>query len=237
MGHYDTARQLLAARQFHPWEGGEGKVVSQYLLCHTELAKQALVDGKPDEALHLLAAAETYPVNLGEGKLHGTQENDLFYLKGLAYEALGNTALATDWYKRATAGQDAPTQAIFYNDQQPDKLLYQGLAWKKLHQPDRAETLFDRLIQYGQTHQHDDIKLDYFAVSLPDMLVFDADLNERNRIHCYYLIALGNLGLGNGQTAEAIAYFDKVLALDSNHLGAIVHRNGLEFLLAQDVIG
>ncbi len=39
---YEKAKSLLAARKFHPWEGGEGKVVGQYLLCHFELAKQAI---------------------------------------------------------------------------------------------------------------------------------------------------------------------------------------------------
>jgi len=235
LGQYQTARQLLATRQFHPWEGGEGKVVGQYLISHIELAKQALRADNPTEALDLLTAAETYPHNLGEGKLYGVQENDIFYLKGLAYEALGDTAAAPAYFERATSGLDAPVQAIFYNDQQPDKLVYQGLAWKKLNDPDRAERLFTKLIQYGEVHLNDEIKLDYFAVSLPDMLVFDTDLNERNRIHCYYLMALGNLGLGNGRTIQAIAYFDKVLTLDINHQGALIHRDLVDFLLMKEV--
>ena len=210
LGRYQEARQLLAARQFHPWEGGEGKIVAQYLICHIELAKRALLADQPAKALELLTAAETYPDNLGEGKLYGVQENDIFYLKGLAHEALGDAAAATACFEQATVGLDAPTQAVFYNDQQPDKLFYQGLAWKKLHNYERSERLFTRLMEYGEAHLHDEIKLDYFAVSLPDMLVFDSDLNERNRLHCYYLMSLGNLGLGNGHTSsQAIAYFDK----------------------------
>jgi tetratricopeptide (TPR) repeat protein len=236
LGQYQTARQLLATRQFHPWEGGEGKVVGQYLICHIELAKQALRTDNPTESLNLLTAAETYPHNLGEGKLYGVQENDIFYLKGLAYEALGETATARTFFEQATSGLDAPVQAIFYNDQQPDKLVYQGLAWKKLNDHERAEQLFTKLIQYGEAHLNDEIKLDYFAVSLPDMLVFDTDLNERNRIHCYYLMALGKLGLGNGYTSQAIAYFDKVLAMDINHQGAIIHRNMVDFLFTQEVV-
>lgn len=237
LGQYQTARELLATRQFHPWEGGEGKVVSQYLICHIELAKQALMANNPAEALRLLTGAETYPPNLGEGKLYGVQENDIFYLKGLANEALGNTTAAMDHFRRATAGPDTLTQAVFYNDQQPDKLFYQGLAWKKLHHDDRADALFTRLIQYGEDHLNDNVKLDYFAVSLPDMLVFDADLSECNQLHCYYLMALGNLGLGNGHTQQAIACFDTILRLDINHLGAIAQRNMVAFLYGQEVSG
>ena len=235
LGQYQTARTLLATRQFHPWEGGEGKVVGQYLICHIELAKQALLADSPAEALDLLTAAETYPLNLGEGKLYGVQENDIFYLKGLAYEALNESDQAQDFFQQATEGLDAPVQAIFYNDQQPDKLFYQGLGWRKLHQNDRAEKLFSKLIEYGEAHLNDEIKLDYFAVSLPDMLVFDTDLNELNKMHCYYLIALGNLGLGNGKTQLAVAYFDKVLAMNVNHQGALIHREMVDFLKSKEV--
>jgi tetratricopeptide (TPR) repeat protein len=210
-------------------------VVSQYLICYIELAKQALQLGNYSEAIKLLNATDTYPDNLGEGKLFGVKEPDIFYLKGLAYEALGDTQTAQSCYERASEGQEAPVQAVFYNDQQPDKLFYQGLAWKKLGRNERAEALFNTLIQYGETHQYDAIKIDYFAVSLPDLLVFDADLNERNRISCQYLMGLGYLGLGNGHIERAIACFDAVLASDSNHQGAALHRKMVEFLATQEV--
>lgn len=235
LGDYSKARELLKRRQFHPWEGGEGKVVGQYLISQTELAKQALVDERYTDALTLLTEAESYPVNLGEGKLYGVQENDIFYLKGLAYEGLGDLTAAKIWFERATIGLDQPTQAIYYNDQQPDKLFYQGLAWKKLNEPGKAERIYNRLIEFGEAHLHDEVKLDYFAVSLPDLLVFDADLNERNRIHCYYLMGLGHLGLGNGHAERAIQYFDHILALDANHQGATLHKKMIDFLAEQTV--
>ena len=64
---YPKARHLLSTRKFHPWEGGEGRVIQQYLICHLELAKQATCSGKYEEALTLLKQAENYPSNLGEG--------------------------------------------------------------------------------------------------------------------------------------------------------------------------
>ncbi|MFD1144656.1 DUF5107 domain-containing protein [Larkinella insperata] len=235
LGDYLKARQLMAVRQFHPWEGGEGKVVGQYLISHLELAKQALQNADYAKALALLEAAESYPPNLGEGKLYGVHEPDIFYLKGLAYEGLGDPDTARAYFERASVGLEAPVQAIFYNDQQPDKLFYQGLARKKLGQHERAELLFNRLVEYGQKHRDDAIKIDYFAVSLPDLLVFDADLNERNRIHCDYLMGLGYLGLGNGHTQQAIECFDQVLALDVNHQGAALHKKMVHFLALPEV--
>ena len=50
------------------------------------------------------------------------------------------------------------------------------------------------------------------------------DLNIRNKVHCLYLIALGNLGLGNGYSEKAEHYFNKILEKDINHQGAIIHK-------------
>ena len=69
----------------------------------------------------------------------------------------------------------------------------------------------------------DDLKsIDYFAVSLPDLQLFDEDLTIRNRAHCEYLIALGSYGLGD--RARAVRCFDAALAIDCAHQGAILHR-------------
>ncbi len=84
---------------------------------------------------------------------------------------------------------------MYYNDQPPDMIFYQGLARRKLRREQDAQSIFRRLVEYGQTHLHDEVQMDYFAVSLPDFLVFDDDLGTRNRIHCHYMMGLGWLGL------------------------------------------
>ncbi|MCU7550074.1 DUF5107 domain-containing protein [Chitinophagaceae bacterium LB-8] len=229
LGDYQKAKDLIAAFTFHPWEGGEGKVVGQYLICHIELAKLALKAGDAKEALQLLEQAEIYPVNLGEGKLYGTQENDIHYLKGLAFEQLNVQKRAEEYFQKATEGISEPVQAIFYNDPQPDKIFYQGLAWMKLGENEKASAIFKKLISFGLDHIDDNISIDYFAVSLPDLLVFDADLNLRNRIHCLYLMGLGNLGLGNYHTESAEACLNEVLGLDVNHQGAGIHKRMIDF--------
>lgn len=218
LGEFEQARQLLSRRQFHPWEGGEGKVVGQFILCHTALAKQAILQEDFKEALTLLQALSRYPDNLGEGKLYGAQENDINYLSGCAYAGMGQTAIAKEHFMAATVGISEPVQAIYYNDPQPDKIVYQALAWQQLGQPEKARQIFERFIQFGKAHLKDTIRIDYFAVSLPDMLVFDIDLDQRNRIHCLYLMGLGHLGLQQEQ--EGQQYLDEVLALDVNHQGA-----------------
>ena len=225
---YATAKKLLAGRHFHPWEGGEGKVTGQYLLCHTELAKQAILDQQYDEALLLLNEARNYPDNLGEGKLYGAQENDLDYLTACVYEGLQLNDKSNEFFNKATVGISEPVQAIYYNDPQPDKIFYQALAWIKLDEPVKAKTIFSKFIQFGEEHINDEIRIDYFAVSLPDMLVFDIDLNQRNKQHCNYLIGLGNIGLGNYDAGKE--YLESVFKNDISHQGAATYLRIINFI-------
>ena len=225
---YHTAKKLLSMRHFHPWEGGEGKVTSQYLLCHTELAKQAILEQKFNEAISLLNEARNFPDNLGEGKLYGSQENDLDYLMGCVYEKLGVKEKAIEFFEKATNGISEPVQAIYYNDPQPDKIFYQALAWMKLDKPKQSQKILNRLIDFGKAHLNDDIHIDYFAVSLPDMLVFDINLDQRNNQHCCYLIGLGNIGLGNFETGAG--YLNEVLQNNMNHQGAATYLRMIYFI-------
>ncbi len=141
---------------------------------------------------------------------------------GCCYEAFDQTDKARTYFEKASSGLREPVQAIYYNDQQPDKIFYQGLALKKLNREGEAAEIFNRLITFGTAHLNDKIKIDYFAVSLPDLLVFDQDLDLRNRIHCHFLIALGHLGLNN--LSEADKNFNFVLAHNINHQGAAIHK-------------
>ena len=222
LGRYTEAKELIAARNFHPWEGGEGKITGQYVLCRIELAKIALSEKRYADALVLLDETNVYPFNLGEGKLANAEENDIWYYKGEALRGLGNEQQAIDCFIKAI-GSSEPQQAFFYNDQQPDKIFYQGLAWRALGREDKACGCFNKLIKHGEKHLFDHCRIDYFAVSLPDLAIWEDDLDKRNRIHCNYVMGLGCLGLR--EMGKAIDFLDKVRELDINHQGGQIHRN------------
>jgi len=225
-GEYEKALELIMGHHFHPWEGGEGKVTTQYAVALKQLAKRSLQYGDPREAKRLLNAALVFPHNLGEGKLEGAKDNDIYYYLGLAERALGNEAAAVEALKRAAAGNEEPASAMYYNDQPAELILYEGLASRALGDEDHARSRFYKLISYGEKHYYDQVKIDYFAVSLPDLQLFESDLTVSNRAHCEYLIALGSYGLGDGARAERC--FDAVLAIDNEHQGALLHRMLLE---------
>lgn len=219
--NHEQAFQNLMNRKFHPWEGGEGKASGQYVYSLVELGKIDLENKQYQFAIDKLKQAQAYPINLGEGKLPGTQENDIFYWLGCAYDGLGQEDAANTYWTKATVGLAEPAAAMFYNDQQPDKIFYQGLAWEKLGKEHVAQRIFNNLVRYGLDHQNDEVRIDYFAVSLPDLLIFDDDLNKRNFIHCQYILGLGLLGLR--RLAEAEKAFLTVLEEDAMHFGAKTH--------------
>lgn len=216
-GHYKEAKRIIDTHQFHPWEGGEGKVSGQYQMSRVELAKEAMAEGRMSEAISYLNECLTYPHNLGEGKLYGAQENDFYYLMGCAYDALNNREEAVRCWEKATLGPTEPAAALYYNDAQPDKIFYQGMALLKLGRKAEADGRFHKLINYGEKHLFDHVQMDYFAVSLPDLLIWDDDLDIRNKVHCKYMMALGHWGLGNREKARR--FLTEAQASDNNHLG------------------
>lgn len=225
LGHHEIALRLLLERRFHPWEGGEGRVAAQYRISLAEMAKSCLQLGQYGKATELLEKARVYPASLGEGKLAGTPENDVLYLLGLSFEYLHEMETAIQYYRAATIGLSEPAPAIFYNDPQPDAMFYQGLAWQKLQEEEVAQSLFAGLVEWGQQHMNDPAQIDFFAVSLPDLLVFDDDLDRRHRTHCTYMMALGYLG--QKAYEEAARFFGQVLQADPSHIGACIHRRQL----------
>ena len=229
VGRYDEARKKLDKRQFHPWEGGEGKVSGQYQTARVELAKIAIKANDADTAITLLEQCLEYPHHLGEGKLYGAQENDFYYFLGVAYElkAEANSSLFTlhsslkakarQCWEEATKGPQEPAAAMYYNDAKPDKIFYQGLALRKLGRDGEANGRFYKLVNYGKQHLFEHVIMDYFAVSLPDLLIWEDSLDAKNRIHCLYMLALGYYGLGDEERARR--YLSEVSKLDINHQG------------------
>ena len=222
LGENAKALDLIMVRKFHQWEGGEGKVAAQYLTALYQLAKAAVAKEDYAEAKELLLrAVDEYPHNLGEGKLESAQENNLYYLLGLVQEKLGETEEAFVNLTKACYGESEPVGMMYYNDQPPEMIYYQGLAYRKLGDEEQAVQRFCKLVDYGKEHIGDEIKIDYFAVSLPDLLIFEEDLKERNRKHCLFMMSLGLKGLGRTDEAEKCA--QQLLAMDNAHQGIRVH--------------
>ena len=75
--------------------------------------------------------------------------------------------------------------------------------------------MLDRLEEYARRLGRAKPKIDYFATSLPAMLLFHEDLHKRNAIAAKFLKAQVNLG--RGKSKRAIRLLKEVLADDPNH--------------------
>ncbi|MBA4701662.1 MAG: DUF5107 domain-containing protein [Ruminococcus sp.] len=220
-GQFDLALEHLSSHQFHPWEGGEGKVSTQYRYALIHKAIQLIEKADYDQAIDLLQASKTYPHNLGEGKLPGTQDAMADYYIGKAFLGKQDTASAEQYFHMAIQREEAPSSVLYYNDQPSDFIFYQALAKEALSDPAGAKKCYHQLLSFGRKHIFDQVDFDYFAVSLPEIEVFPTHPKERNRLYCLYLMALGNLGLSN--IPEAVTLFEEILAAEPGHQGAIEH--------------
>ena len=126
----------------------------------------------------------------------------------------------------AARGSENLSNAVYYNDQPPEMLYYQALALSALGEDKKARGMFNRLISHGLEHMNDHIEIDYFAVSLPDFLVFEADLDRKSRVTCSYLAALGYWGLGDRE--NAIKFTKSGLEENVSHQGLIELNNALK---------
>ena len=226
VGNHEKAYELLMSRKFHPWEGGEGKATTQYTTSLVEQAKKAIAKEDFTGAKELLEKALVYPENLGEGKLEGTKDNHIHYYLGLVEKALGNEDRAKELFATASTGTDEPAGMMFYNDQPADMIMFQGMALRELGALVASNSRFYKLISYGEAHIYDEVKMDYFAVSYPDLLIFKEDFTRKNRAHCCFLMGLGNMGLGNADKAKE--YLRETLELDPHHLMAKLYLRSVE---------
>jgi hypothetical protein len=71
------------------------------------------------------------------------------------------------------------------------------------------------LLAYARKLQKAEARIDYFATSLPAMLLFDDDLQFRQETTALFLQAQAQLGLG--RKAGAASLLRKVLRRDPNH--------------------
>ena len=194
-GKHEKALDLLMNYTFHVWEGGEGKVADEYKTALFALSEQSLSEGRPEAAYAYAQRTLSYPVNLGEGKLDNVPDNHAYYLMGCALRALNEEEKAAECFHLAAAGSQIPEPVRYYNDQPSDYIYYQGLAFAALGDMEKAKKSFHQLIIFGEQHLFDKVGYDFFAVSMPELEVYQDDIQKRSDDYCRRLMELGRRGL------------------------------------------
>jgi len=207
----DEALAYLSGRRFHPWEGGEGRVLGTYVAVRLRLGRAALLDDLAQAAVaHFVAALEP-PESLGEARHPLTPEHEIRYELGRALAATGDsTAARAQWDLAAEPIAEVLGMAPAY--------CFRGWALRALGRESEARSVFTAVHRSARRQARTTVTIDYFATSLPSFLLFDDDLQLRNQIECRYLEGLALLGLGRDRGARRA--FRDVSAADVNHQDA-----------------
>jgi tetratricopeptide (TPR) repeat protein len=215
-GQYREALDLLKNRNFHPWEGGEGQVLRQFTHAYLKLGQLALQKGNAKTALEYFQTSMNPPDNLGE-KYHPLQAvAHINYWKGMALKALGKKEDAKSHFLESTNedGDFIDMAVSAYSELS----YYKALSLRELGEEAEAQKLLAEIKKFGEAKLNKKAQIDYFATSLPLLLVFEDDLQKRNHCEAKFLIGLAEFGLGNYERSKLL--FEHVLSLNAMHVGA-----------------
>ncbi len=210
LGRHDEARTRLVSRRFHPWEGGEGKVMAQHVATHLALCRRALAAGDAATARTWAEAALVDPHHLGEAKHLHAALADIHWHLGRAARLAGDGAAAAAWFTQAAeADRDFSDMAV----QAVSRMtIYQALALRDLGRDAEAAAACTRLEDHARRLASTLAKIDYFATSLPDLLVLQVDPNLRQQVQAAFLAAGAAVARGGGGSELA-----RVHDLDPSH--------------------
>ncbi len=212
-GKHEAAAQLVAGRQFQPWEGGEGGPLGQHVRSHLALGRTALAQNDFVTARRHFESALASPPNLSEAKHLLANQSDIHYWLGCALAGLSEIKAAkAHWLAAARFKGDFQEMSVRAFS---EMTYFSARSWETLGQRARAKKLFRDLLQYAQQLQKAKAKIDYFATSLPTMLLFEDDLQFRQETTARFLQAQAQWGLG--RKAKARSLLQAVLRRDPNH--------------------
>lgn len=215
-GQPERAVLLLESRTFTPWEGGEGIALAQHARAHLLLSRKALRSGSAKEAVRLLELALSCPERLGEARHLLANASDLWIAMGDALLAAGDPRAAEDFFRRAAEFRGDFQEMEVRNFS--EMTYFRALGLRRLGREDEARDLLAGLESYADRLAASPAKIDYFATSLPTMLLFPEDLAERQSTTATFLKAQARLGLGH--RAEALTLLREVLRRDPCHAAA-----------------
>ncbi len=176
-GQHEAARKIISTREFQPWEGGEGMALQQHTVTHLSIGRQLLDTGHPDGALKMFQHALSAPENLGEARHLLANCSDIHYWIGMAAEASGDEALAKMHWQIAA---DFKGDFIGMSVRSFSEITwFSAMSMHKLGRTREAKKLLKELQQYAENLEKSPAKIDYFATSLPTMLLFEEDLQAR----------------------------------------------------------
>ena len=216
VGRSSEALALLLSRSFQPWEGGEGLVLGEYVRAHLKLGRKALSAEDTESATYHFEAANQPPQSLSEARHLLRNSSDIEFWLGEAWALAGDpTGAEKHWESAARKRGDFQQMQV---RSVSEMTYWSAKALQRLGREEEATMLFQQILDYASSLDQETPKIDYFATSLPTMLIFEEDLTKRQHITATFLRSQGLSGLE--RIGEAVAALEEVLMLDRSHAGA-----------------
>jgi len=216
-GQPERALEILRSRHFQPWEGGEGLVLSQYVRANLLLGQRALDTGSNAKALQFFRDAWNPPQSLSETKHLLMNLSMADYWLGVAYAENGEQQRASQHWEHAARYQGDFQQMQVQSVS--DMTYWSAMALRRLNREQEAQDIFRKIYDHSLVLEQQTPQIDYFATSLPAMLLFEEDLQTRQTITARFLRAQALLGFGDQQ--KALDLLHGVQELDRSHTGVI----------------
>ncbi|MEP3210634.1 MAG: DUF5107 domain-containing protein [Maribacter sp.] len=203
-GDYDEAIQFLDEHHFRTWEGGR-ETYWHYVDAHTLKAKELLKKEDYQKAISHLERALEYPENLEVGKpTHDEKNAMIYYYMGTVYSKMGNSKKAKEAFQKSIKAENGRNMY--------DLLFYQAKSNEQLGQLDKAQKMFNNLIERARKQRDKGTNNTLVAVE-------EASATNNKAIsNSYYLEALGTMGLKQQDKAQEL--LQEALKVYKNHLWA-----------------
>ena len=134
---YDKAIKIMDTRHFHLWEGG-GQVHDIYVDSHMLKGMQLLKGKQYKEAIREFDLANQYPANLEVApSLRGGYEAKVYYLSGIAYEAMKQADKAWECFEKSAE--------THFRDHLTDLNYYKIKSLRKLNKNEKADAVLSNM--------------------------------------------------------------------------------------------
>ena len=142
---------------------------------------------------------------------------DVNYWIGSSLKALGRVDEANAAFN-ASASESGDFTAMVVAEHSPLS-YFRGLSLRETGREEEACAVFQAMIGYATDRKSEEAKIDYFATSLPNLLVFDEDLKARRDAEADLIAALGHHGLGDFE--KSLIALQRTLEFDRSQAHAV----------------
>src|SRR5262249_51540638 len=155
--------EQLCSRQLRAWEGGEGLALAAWDRACLALARRALDEDSPNEAVAWTDRLLAVPESLGEQRHELASLAELHFVRGEA------TADRSEWQAGVLDAADPVAHPERLAD---DATYFVGRCALALGDAERAERCWSTLEDRAAQLRSEPDKIDYFATSVPALSLF-----------------------------------------------------------------